>query len=235
MRKLFAVLALFAIAIARADEKSPSIWHFKREFMDELTRSVPATLRKQNSVTGQFGSGVWIPPDQLVIYELAAAWAIKDEHNRFYHDPDLLNAIMHGGDALLSAQDKDGRWEFRKKDNSAWGMHFDPWVYSRWVRTYSLICDAMPAERRARWQRALELGYSGIAKGELTRVHNIPAHHAMGLYVAGKALNHPEWCEQAAAFLIRVAQAQDTVGFWTEHCGPIVHYNTVYVGALGTY
>src|ERR1051325_3876104 len=124
---------------------------------------------------------------------------------------------------------------FRKKDNSTWGLHYDPWVYSRWVRTYSLIRNAMPPERRARWQKALELGYSGVEKHELPHVHNIPAHHAMGLYVAGKALDRPEWCERARAFLAQVAQAQDTNGFWSEHVGPVALHNLVDVDALGTY
>jgi hypothetical protein len=220
--------------IIRASDTN-SVWHFKQEFLNELTRSVPATLSRQDKTTGRFGAGLWLPPDQLVIFQLAAAWAIKDPHNRFHHDAALLRAIMAGGDALIGAQDKNGRWEFRKRDNSTWGMHYDPWTYSRWVRTYSLIRDAMPAGRRERWRKALELGYAGIAKNELKVIQNIPAHHAMALYVAGKAMNHPQWCEQASAYLMRIVQAQNTNGFWTEHYGPVVHYNLVYVDALGTY
>src|SRR5205085_1621956 len=108
----------------------------------------------------------------------------------------------------------------------------DPWVYSRWVRTFNLIREAMPAERRQLWEKALTLGYSGIARSALTRVQNIPAHHALGLYIAGQTLNHPEWCAKASEFLLRVAAAQDPNGFWTEHSGPVVTYNFVYVDAL---
>ena len=96
---------------------------------------------------------------------------------------------------------------FRKKDGSTWGLHYDPWVYSRWIRVYTLISSNMPAESRERWRKALELAYSGIAKRELGTVHNIPAYHALGLYVAGEVLQHPEWRTQAAAFLEKVAQA----------------------------
>ena len=174
------------------------------------------------------------PISQCFIHS-PSIWATKDEHNPFYHDPKLLDAIVRGGDSLIGAQDKNGQWEFRKKDNSTWGMHYDPWLYSRWIRTYSLIRDAMPSKQRERWRKALELAYSGIAKNELKVIQNIPSHHAMGLYVAGKAMNHPEWCEQASAYLMRIVQAQNTNGFWSEHYGPVVHYNMVYVDALGTY
>ena len=142
---------------------------------------------------------------------------------------------MRGGDVLAETQAKDGQWVFRKKDNSTWGNHFNPWVYSRWARAFSLIREAMPPPRRARWEKGLTLGYSGIAQTALARVHNIPAHHAMGLYIAGKALNRPEWCAKASEFLVQVATAQDPNGFWSEHYGPVVAYNFVYVDALGIY
>ena len=237
MKKAFILLTalLVGAAVGHTETTDSLVWHFKQEFLPVLVQSVPKILKSQDKATGRFGSGVWIPGDQTVIYPLAAAWALKDVNNSYYHDPKLLEAIMSGGDVLAQTQDKDGQWVFRKKDNSTWGRHFDPWVYSRWVRTFSLISNAMPPERRAHWQKALELGYSGIEKRELSRVHNIPAHHAMGLYIAGKALNHPEWCDRAAAFLARVAEAQDHDGFWSEHAGPVVRYNMVYVDALGTY
>ena len=237
MRKLcilFTILVATA-AVGHTGTADLPPWNFKQEFLPVLVQAVPKILHRQDRVTGRFGSGVWIPADQSVIYPLAVAWALRDTGNPCYHDPKLLEAIMRGGDELIKAQDKDGRWIFRKKDNSTWGLHFDPWVYSRWVRAYSLIASAMPPERRARWQLALELGYSGIEKSALSRVHNIPAHHAMGLYVAGCALNHPEWCAKASAFLRRVAGEQDSNGFWSEHLGPVVLYNYVYVDALGTY
>lgn len=237
MRKLCVLLTILLgmAAVGHAETAILPLWNFKPELLSILVQAVPKILHSQDQATGRFGSGVWVPGDQSVIYPLAVAWAIKDSRNPCYHDPKLLKAIMRGGDMLAQTQDKDGRWVFRKKDNSTWGMHFDPWVYSRWVRAYSLIDSGMPPERRPRWQNALELGYSGIEKHELSRVHNIPAHHAMGLYVAGNALNHPAWCAKASAFLVRVAREQDSNGFWSEHLGPVVLYNFVYVDALGTY
>lgn len=226
---------LILTAVGQAETTNSRMWNFKPEFLPLLMSSVPKILKSQDPVSGRFGSGIWIAGDQQVIYPLAAAWALNDSSNVWFHDPKLLAAIMRGGDALAEAQDKQGQWVFRKKDNSTWGSHFNPWVYSRWVRAYNLIGSAMPPERRTVWQQGLELGYAGIAKHELSRVHNIPAHQAMGLYIAGKALNHPEWCAQASAFLVRVAEEQDENGFWSEHLGPVVQYNAVYVDALGTY
>ncbi len=60
---------------------------------------------------------------------LAAAWSIKDPANPYYHDKKLLAAIGKGGEALVDAQDKDGMWLFRKKDNSTWGQIYMPWTY----------------------------------------------------------------------------------------------------------
>lgn len=235
-RILFIItLALSAIMAAQAAPHESTTWNFRRQMIPLLAKAVPRMLESQDPKTGRFGSGIWIAADQLPIYPLAVAWATKDPANRYYHDRKLLSAIMQGGDALVALQEKNGQWMFRKKDNSTWGNHFDPWVYSRWIRTFHLIRDGMPAKRRERWEKALTLGYSGIARSALTTPVNIPAHHAMGLYIAGQALNHPEWCDKAAGFLQRVAAAQDTNGFWTEHSGPVVGYNFVYVDALGIY
>ena len=66
-------------------------------------------------------------------------------------------------------------------------------------------------------------------------MHNIPTHHAMGLYLAGKALDRPEWCERGAQFMMKVVGAQSEAGYWSEGGGPVVLYDFVYVDALGTY
>ena len=114
-------------------------------------------------------------------------------------------------------------------------MIWMPWTYSRWIRTFALMRDEMPAEKREAWERAMQLGYSGIAGSNLARVHNIPSHHAMGLYIAGQMFQRPEWSRQAAEFLVKVADQQAEGGYWSEGVGPVVLYNFVYVDALGTY
>jgi hypothetical protein len=111
-----------------------------------------------------------------------------------------------------------------------------PWTYSRWIRAFALVRDGMPTDARQRWEKALTLGYSGILEHELVKsVQNIPAHDAMGLYLAGKTFNHPDWCEAAKQYMKKVVDAQYPDGFWTEHVGPVMTYGFVYVEAVGTY
>src|ERR1051325_5651338 len=85
-------------------ETGPGAWHPKSEFLAALVRAVPRILKSQDAAAGTFGTGIWIPPDQSVIYPLAAAWSEKEQGNRYYHDPKLLEAIMKGGDLLAKAQ-----------------------------------------------------------------------------------------------------------------------------------
>ncbi len=209
---------------------------FKKRCLEDLVNQVPGVLASQDVRTGRFGTGIWIVTDQNVILALAAAWSTRSEGNPYYHDPKVLTAIMAAGDALIDDADSDGMWEFRKKDGSTWGKIYMPWIYSRWVRAFGIVKEAMPAERSARWEKALRLGYSGISRLLRTaRPVNIPAHHAMGLYIAGQTLGEPEWKKQATEFLRRVAADQHADGYWSEHSGPVVLYNTVYCDALGVY
>jgi hypothetical protein len=211
-------------------------WDYKKEFLPFLTEPVDELLKKQNKETGAWGEAPWICTDQNLVFPLAAAWSIKDPSNSWYHNEELLNAIMLGGDKLIAEAKPSGKWIFRKKDNSTWGDIFMPWTYSRWMRAYSMIKDAMPADRREKWEKALRHGFEGIAREEMAkRLANIPCHHAMGLYLAGKEFNHPEWCDAAKAYEHRVVDNQNPNGFWSEHAGPVIIYNMVYMDALGTY
>jgi hypothetical protein len=111
-----------------------------------------------------------------------------------------------------------------------------PWTYSRWIRSFARIKDAMPADRRAKWEKALVLGFDGIVAQELKKpVQNIPAHDAMATYLAGKVFNRPDYCEAAKAYMKKVVDAQTPDGFWSEHVGPVIIYGFVYVEAVGTY
>ena len=209
---------------------------FRDRCLKDLTAAIPDILKSQDRSTGRFGKGIWIVTDQNPILPLAAAWSLRDNKNPYFHKRELLDAIIAAGDALIADQDSNGQWEFRKKDGSTWGKIYMPWTYSRWIRAFSMVRDAMPRERRARWEKALLLGYTGIAaEVAKARVQNIPAHHAMGLYFAGAVFEKPEWRSQAAAYLHRVAAAQHSDGYWTEHVGPVVNYGFVYVDVLGTY
>jgi len=214
---------------------TPVEWSYRDDMVGALAEYIPNLLKSQDRETGRFGKGIWIVQDQHAMWPLAVAWGLRDQANPYFHDPELLEAVMVAGDALIADADPNGMWMFRKKDASTWGEIYMPWTYSRWVRSFGIIKDAMPTARRARWEEALTIGYKGIAEGEFYRVHNIPAYHAMSLYFAGEALNRPEWTEKAAEFMRLVAADQDINGYWSENFGPVVGYNFVYMEALGCY
>ena len=225
------LLAVMCTAVGLAQTE----WNPREPFLKALVSGVPSILKSQDPATGRFGSQPWICTDQNVLFPLAAAWAIQDKANPYYHNAEVLEAIMKGGDALVADQDKKGAWTFRKKDNSTWGQILMPWTYSRWIRAYQLIKDAMPAERRQHWEKGLLLGFTNISKSCLGSVKNIPCHHAMALYCAGVCFDREDWKKQAREFMAKVAAEQSPAGWWTEHSGPVVAYNFVYVKAFGVY
>ena len=73
-----------------------------------------------------------------------AAGALPDGEHRLFQANALLEAVTQGTDVIIAAQDKEGLWEFLKKDGSTWGQTAQPWTYSRWIRAFALIKDAMP-------------------------------------------------------------------------------------------
>jgi hypothetical protein len=172
---VFVVSALLGLCCRSSAGSAPSELRFKDDFLKRLVAAVPDILKTQDPKTGRFGTGIWVVGDQNPMYPLAVAWATQSESNPSYHDPKVLNAIMDGGDALIADADEKGEWVFRKKDGSTWGMTPMCWTYSRWIRTFSLVRDGMPPDRRKKWEDALILGYTTIAKTAMRRVHNIPS------------------------------------------------------------
>jgi len=207
-------------------------WKPEPELLATLDDAVPEILASQHS-NGRFGTDPWICQDQNVLLALAAAWSLPE--SRHYQREEVLDAIVRGGNALIDDMDDEGRWIFRKKDYSEWGMIRMPWTYSRWIRAYQIIREHVRDADRQRWDAALRLGYGQIAQHDVGRTHNIPAHHAMGLYCAGIVFDEPTWRSAARDLLHRVVDAQTSEGWWTEHCGPVVAYGMVYVEALGVY
>lgn len=225
-------LLLVLVTIVRAEQTSS----FREEFWPPLRDAVPKILESQDKKTGRFGTGIWLVTDQNVMWPLAVAWGTNRPDNPHYHSAEILDAIMKGGDALIDDMDSTGQWEFRKKDGSTWGKIFMPWIYSRWIRAYGVVKDAMPADRRGRWEKALTLGVEGIIKTELTKpIQNIPATHAAAVYHAGQLFGREDWKKAGADYLHRTVADQDPAGFWSEHVGPVIVYNFVYVDALGFY
>ena len=157
-------------------------WPPRNYLMKALVKSVEAALKTYHPDTGRFGTDPWICRDQEVLLPLAAAWSLKDSANPYYHDKKLLEVISKGGEALVDDQDSNGMWLFRKKDNSTWGQIHMPWTYSRWIRAYVLVKDALSKAAREKWEKGLKLGFSGIRAEQMkAKVQNIPCHHAMAL------------------------------------------------------
>ncbi len=206
-------------------------WSPESFLLASLDKEIPRILKSLRS-NGQFGREPWVSTDQNRVFPLAAAWSLPE--SRYHHSPEVLDAILRGGNALIDAQDKKGRWIFRKKDNSTWGMIHQPWTYSRWIRAYSLVGESMNPEDRNRWDRGLRLGYAEIAR-RLRRVHNMSCHHAMGLYCAGQVFDRADWRQKASRFMRKTIAEQSPYGWWSEHVGPVVSYNFIYTDALGVY
>ena len=233
--RLFIACLLVAVSCTALAEDTWSTWPPRDYLIRCLADAVPNYLEEFHPETGKFGTEPWICSDQNRIFPLAAAWAIEDANNPWYHDQKVLEAVAKGGEALVDEMDEAGKWTFRKKDNSTWGQIHMPWTYSRWIRAYHLVRDALPDASRKKWDEGLLLGFKGIRKYADGRVHNIPTHHAMALYIAGACFDNEDWRNAAKAFMARVVEKQDPVGYWSEHFGPVVGYNRVYVDALGTY
>lgn len=226
------IISLFCTSILAVAQE----WNRNDFFAQKLVEAVPKVLKQYHPETGYFGSEPWVCGDQNNMFPLAVAWWVESKENPYYHSPELLKVIVKAGDALIDDMDEKGMWLFRKKDNSTWGMVHMPWTYSRWVRSYSLVREAMTPEERERWDKALQLGFSHIQNYcKVKHVQNIPCHHAMGLYAAGKLFGREEWMKIAKEYMAKVVAAQDPEGFWTEHFGPVVNYNFVYIDALGDY
>ncbi len=205
---------------------------------------------------GRFGTDPWIVRDQNAMLTLALLY--QCEGGPHYKDPKLLEHISAGGRCMQATQDEKGMHPFDKKDGSNWGPIYMPWTYLRWIITYEIMQAELSPEDDSIWTKGLLLGYGGVAATELTSksniypgplpgrpalkdgevipwVHNIPSHHATGLFLAGKLFNRPEWQQQARDYMQLVVAAQSPDGWWSEHSGPVVAYNRVYIEALGLY
>ncbi|NLX22007.1 MAG: hypothetical protein GXY55_10130 [Phycisphaerae bacterium] len=235
MARTWILVSVTATCLLMVSPASGEELVYKDRLATALIEHVPKILKTFDAETGHFGEGVWMSTDQNPMYVLAVAYSLDRPGNRYHKDARLLEVIIKAGDNLIANADEKGQWVFAKKDGSTWGNIWMPWIYSRWVRSFEIIKADMPADARERWERALTLGYTGIHGSQLGHMHNIPTHHAMGLYLAGTALDRPQWCADAAKHLRQVAATQAEGGYWSEGGGPVVVYNEVYLEALGIY
>lgn len=211
---------------------TPECWD-PGDLLADFLQQVPGILRSQDPATGRFGTPPFIVTDQNVVWPLAVAWSYDSPANPYYRDSAVLDAIIAGGDALIAEQDAAGRFEFRKKDGSTWGRIYMPWTYSRWIRAWGIVRSEFAAQR---WDDAIGRAVQGMVDTALTvPIRNIPVHDAMAIYRAGQILDRADWTAAAVDYLHRAVDDQDAGGYWSEHSGPVVLYNLVYVDALGTY
>jgi hypothetical protein len=227
------VMTLALVWTASGAEEKWTTWPPRDYLVRSLAAGIEGMLKSQDPDTGQFGTKPWICNDQNRLLPLAAAWAIEHPDNPWFHNERLLRAIAKGGEALVDAQDEQGKWTFRKKDNSTWGQVHQPWTYSRWIRAYMLVRDALPAESGKRWEAGLRLGFTHIHRAASGSVGNMTAHNMMALYIAGVCFENEDWKQAAAAYLKRTVKEQEEGGYWSEHSGPVVGYGLVYVELLG--
>jgi hypothetical protein len=237
LRHIASVLGLFGGVGASLVLGAPAAesWPDRAWLVRSLVNEVPAILKTQDPETGRFGGEPWTCTDQNAIFPLAAAWAIEDAGNPYHHSEPVLRAVCQGGDVLVAAQDAEGMWTFRRKDNTTWGRIHMPWTYSRWVRAYALVRDAMPPASREAWAKGLQRGFRSIRRHLDEPVQYIAVHHAMALYIAGQCLDNRDWQEDATRFMAKAIAAQDTAGFWPENCGPTVGHSMACIEALGIY
>ena len=143
-------LSLFFGAMLAAAEVPA--WPDRGELRKRVIGGVEPTLKTYHPETGKFGTEPWLCDDQKVIFPLAVAWATPGDDNPWYHNAELLAIIARAGEVLTETQDAQGRWIFRKKDGSEWGMIHKPWVYTRWIRAYLLLRDSLPPAAREAWE-----------------------------------------------------------------------------------
>lgn len=227
----------------------------RQRLLESVERQVDGILKIYHP-GGRFGTEPWIVRDQEVILPLAVG--LTTPESRYFGDAEVLRAVAEGGRFLTEQQDKLGMYVFRKKDGSTWGDIYMPWTYLRWVFTFGLIREYLQPEDLEIWETGLLRGYEGIAATELTVesgryrghpppkgpptpgvakpwLHNIPTHHAAGLFKAGILFERPEWKTKARDYLHLIVAEQIEDGWWTERSGPVVVYNQVYLDSLSIY
>lgn len=236
MTRVIAMMMMAAVLAGGVAADELEEWPPRDYLVRSIVNGIPGILNAYDAETGRFGTEPWISTDQNRIFPLAAAWSIEHPDNPYYQSEEVLAAIGGGGIALVEAQDETGRWRFDKKDGSYWGQIHQPWTYSRWIRAYHLVGHALPDDVREIWEEGLLHGYEHIARPYPgAGIHNIPTHHAMGLYIAGVAFDNEDWRDRARGFMARAVDVQDPVGFWSENFGPVVAYNYVYSDSMGIY
>lgn len=236
-RKILAALFLFANLTSGGrlyGAESPGGDYGIEQVSEIHFRHVAKIMSWQDPQSGRFypGGESGGLANQGLMYPLAVAWLVADETVDRDH---LLRGIRRTVKALLDGIGKDGTTELVGADGAVWKRHLDPWLYLHMIRTYSIIGEELDPDLEKRWRRVLVEGFGRIAEQELPHSlrHNLPLVQAVALNVASSVFDKPHWQNVARTFIRNVIAEQSPEGYWSEHQGPIVDYNFVYLYALG--
>ncbi|MGI6561411.1 MAG: hypothetical protein ACOX3Q_02455 [Clostridia bacterium] len=203
-----------------------------------LVQGCDRWIVKFDPKTGKFleSNGGWAVTNQDNIFLLSYLYLHDFEGNPYYNDPKAFEIIKAGGNALRAAQREDGQVLFVKTDGSEWGYIYMPWSMFHWLQAYDLMKDHLDQETRKNWEEGLKLAYDGISKElQSMHIHNIPVWNAAATYRAGCLFNREDYKEIANRMMEKTIECQHPDGFWPEHQGPTLSYNSVYIYALGVY
>ncbi|KAF0219933.1 MAG: hypothetical protein FD174_1657 [Geobacteraceae bacterium] len=192
----------------------------------------------QDKSTGRFtvDGAPYNPAFASLMYPLAVAWKVNDKGTSQYRK-DLLERIDTAVQAVLPDIGSDGRSDLVGTDGKVWQRHYDPWLYLHMIRTYSIVKGRINHDVEQKWLEALETGFNAIASKELilAKPYNLQLVQAVALSMAAKTLHKPQWEHVSSNFIRTVISNQSEDGFWSEHNGPLVDYNFIYMNALGIY
>lgn len=238
----------------KLDKVSP-----KAYYLDQLVKGVPVVMKSFVEETGRFALDGWIPDYQEVIYPLAYLATTKELASTYLGDEQLVNAVMKGGDALRESQYEDGTIEYLKPDGTSWGRIYPPRLLAAWLETYVLLKDRLDADRRARWEKGLNLMvegthqqllgkrnprlYSGIFRSDEVpwgwgnfEVNSLSVWDGLNVFRAGQIFDRKDWQQNGQRMIHSALETLDPAFFfWPEFGGPSPSQQLEYLQAIGLY
>ena len=209
--------------------------NLREKIILSMHRSLEEYRKTQDITTGRFlaPNGGWAITMQDPI--LPFAYLYRNPGTPYYKDASVYKVILDAVRALRNHQNPDGRMEFIKVDGSTWGPIYMPWTWYHWLETYELMKDELTPETKKDWEDGLMPGLESYGKMDPEHVHNIPVWQAMTCHRASIIFGRQDWKENSDKLIANCVKQQHADGFWAEHKGPTVGYNTVYVHSLGLY
>ena len=229
-----------------AGEKGLNSGRIRQEYLDSVVNRIDTLLTFQRPEGCFIGPNVeWLGlTAQGVIYPLAFLFTQDLPHNRYFQDQRLLDAAVRLGDWLTDNSDEIGRlyWPIPTFDD----FTFDRRTIAAWFEAYLLLADHLDAPRRDRWEARLRgcWGYLGPTCQLIVDAEHFSGphlgtgtnHRALEVALATRmaaALDEPTWQQQAHAAVAKFLADQHPDGYWDEHHGPALKYNTLSMAAAG--